>query len=163
MKYDILNDTGNMTVVLDSDLFRGWKSNGAGGITHNGTHFLLTARERHNDSVRGNNLTCYSSCDLQEWSLEWDVGKTEVVNAEVISFEANKIRHWNGSYYFNEVSGNTYSYFSCDVYDSVDPLNQTKIFTQYLTKNIGGSFNLDSESQLYKLLVPKFLLNSSEG
>jgi|Deesub1362A_J573_1020465.scaffolds.fasta_scaffold01023_6 hypothetical protein len=119
MKYDILNDAANMTVVTsvsDSFIGTGWHGVGAPSICKspvNDTYYIIV-RERHNDTVRGLYFALYRSTDLQNWQLVWRASRQDVVNppATVYSIERSCLRYLNGTYYFyfTAAVGGTYNW-----------------------------------------------------
>ena len=149
MKYDILNDVANMTVVTsasDSFVGTGWHAVGAPSICKSPVNdtYYITVRERHNDSVRGLYFDLYKSTDLQNWQLVWRASRQDVVNppATVYSIERSCLRYLNGTYYFyfTAAVGETYDwkiyYVKASTPEQIDDVwlngaNWNQILTSY--------------------------------
>ena len=147
LKYNILNDTKNMTVVATVKDFPMhspislWKSNGCPTIIKgpDNTWYIITRYrigEQFNKTWgRGHYYGCYKSKDLQNWQRIWLVNRTNITGGihTTYTFEQCTLRFFNNSWYFYFTSSlnSTYNWSTIwvrastieDVYKKI--MNQT--------------------------------------
>lgn len=176
MKYDIVNDTANMTVVADAagrgcswehDTGSEWASAVGGcSITKspiNNTYYVA-GRDRPNDGDRGYQWVVMKANGdtLNSWTVLWRQIRSNVINsptpAALKSIEGVCIRYYNSSYYFY------FCVMFTDVVNcwSVYYIKASSVEALNATLHDGNNWNLINKEGSLKVKDPMVFYNGSK-
>jgi len=146
LKYDILNDLNNMTIIATVNDFpmhspyAFWKSNGGPTITKGPDNiwYVITryriGEQFNNTWGRGHYYGCFKSNNLHNWERIWLVNRTNITGElyTTYSFEQCTLRFFNNSWYFYFTSPLNSSYNWSTIW--VNALTIEKIYTKVMNQ-----------------------------